>query len=58
MSQGGVYDQIGFGFHRYSTDQKWLVPHFEKMLYDQAMIAMAYTAAFHITGDKIFESTS
>ncbi len=58
MRLGGIYDQIGFGFHRYSTDRHWLVPHFEKMLYDQAMIAMAYTEAFHITGDKIFESTT
>ncbi|GIS73727.1 MAG: hypothetical protein CM1200mP10_33040 [Candidatus Neomarinimicrobiota bacterium] len=43
MRLGGIYDHIGFGFHRYSTDRHWLVPHFEKMLYDQAMIAMAYT---------------
>lgn len=46
MSNGGIYDHIGFGFHRYSTDEKWLVPHFEKMLYDQALIAMAYTEAY------------
>ena len=58
MRLGGIYDQIGFGFHRYSTDRHWLVPHFEKMLYDQAMIAMAYTEAFHITGDKVFENTT
>ena len=58
MRLGGIYDQIGFGFHRYSTDRRWLVPHFEKMLYDQAMIAMAYTEAFHITGNKIFANTS
>ncbi len=43
MRQGGIYDHIGFGFHRYSTDAEWLVPHFEKMLYDQAMLAIAYT---------------
>ncbi len=39
MRQGGIYDQLGFGFHRYSTDAQWLVPHFEKMLYDQALLA-------------------
>ena len=49
MSSGGMYDHVGFGFHRYSTDQKWHVPHFEKMLYDQALLAMAYTEAFQIT---------
>jgi len=43
MRHGGIYDQIGSGFHRYSIDEQWLVPHFEKMLYDQAMLAMAYT---------------
>tara|TARA_X000000368_G_C23023590_1_gene709154 strand:+ start:1 stop:1878 length:1878 start_codon:yes stop_codon:yes gene_type:complete len=58
MRLGGIYDQIGFGFHRYSTDKHWLVPHFEKMLYDQAMIAMAYMEAFHITGDTVFENTT
>ncbi|MFL3027507.1 MAG: thioredoxin domain-containing protein [Candidatus Neomarinimicrobiota bacterium] len=58
MRLGGIYDQIGFGFHRYSTDKYWLVPHFEKMLYDQAMIAMAYMEAFHITGDTVFENTT
>jgi len=46
---GGIYDHLGFGFHRYSTDSQWLVPHFEKMLYDQAMLAMAYTEAFQAT---------
>ncbi len=49
---GGVYDQLGFGFHRYSTDEKWLVPHFEKMLYDQALMAMVYVEAFQETGAK------
>ena len=43
MRLGGIYDHVGFGFHRYSTDAEWLVPHFEKMLYDQAMLAMTYT---------------
>ncbi len=54
MSHGGIFDHIGFGFHRYSVDSKWLVPHFEKMLYDQAMLAMAYTEAFQITGEDQF----
>ncbi len=52
MRLGGIYDQLGFGFHRYSTDEKWLVPHFEKMLYDQALIAMTYTETFQSTGAK------
>ncbi len=46
MRNGGIYDHLGFGFHRYSVDKKWLVPHFEKMLYDQAMLALAYIDAF------------
>jgi len=49
MRKGGIYDQIGFGFHRYSTDSNWLVPHFEKMLYDQAFMVMAYIEAFQAT---------
>jgi len=57
MRLGGVYDQVGFGFHRYSTDEEWLVPHFEKMLYDQAMLTMAYTEAWLATGNPIFERT-
>jgi hypothetical protein len=52
MRRGGIFDQIGFGFHRYSVDEKWLVPHFEKMLYDQALLALAYTEAFLATGDE------
>jgi uncharacterized protein YyaL (SSP411 family) len=52
MRRGGIYDQFGFGFHRYSVDEKWLVPHFEKMLYDQAMLAMAYTEAYQATGKE------
>ena len=51
MRAGGIYDQVGFGFHRYSTDERWLVPHFEKMLYDQAMLAMAYLEAYHACGE-------
>jgi uncharacterized protein YyaL (SSP411 family) len=52
MRLGGIYDQLGFGFHRYSTDTQWLVPHFEKMLYDQALMAIAYTEAFQATSAK------
>ena len=51
MRAGGLYDHLGYGFHRYSTDKQWLAPHFEKMLYDQAMHAMAYTEAFQATGN-------
>ena len=58
MRQGGIFDQIGFGFHRYSVDREWLVPHFEKMLYDQALLAMAYTDAFQATGKKKFEQAA
>ncbi|MHA2161345.1 MAG: thioredoxin domain-containing protein [Candidatus Thorarchaeota archaeon] len=49
MRHGGIFDHVGFGFHRYSTDAKWLLPHFEKMLYDQAMLALAYTEAYQAT---------
>jgi len=49
MRLGGIFDQIGLGFHRYSTDKRWLLPHFEKMLYDQAMLSMAYLEAYHLT---------
>ncbi len=51
MRLGGIFDQIGLGFHRYSTDKRWLLPHFEKMLYDQAMLSMAYLEAFQMTGN-------
>ena len=51
MRRGGVFDHLGYGFHRYSTDARWLVPHFEKMLYDQALLAMAYTELWQMTGD-------
>ena len=54
MRAGGIYDQVGFGFHRYSTDREWLVPHFEKMLYDQAMMMMAYTEAWQVTQDPLY----
>ena len=52
IAKGGICDQIGGGFHRYSTDQKWLLPHFEKMLYDQAILSRAYLEAFQATGKK------
>jgi uncharacterized protein YyaL (SSP411 family) len=58
MRCGGIYDHVGFGFHRYSTDERWLVPHFEKMLYDQALLAMAYTEAYQATGDEFFKRTA
>lgn len=57
MRQGGIYDQVGFGFHRYSTDSAWLVPHFEKMLYDQAMLTMAYTETYQATGKEEYAAT-
>ncbi len=57
MRLGGVYDQVGFGFHRYSTDPEWLVPHFEKMLYDQAMLVFASTEAWLATSNPVFERT-
>ncbi|GAB6281893.1 MAG: thioredoxin domain-containing protein [Ignavibacterium sp.] len=49
ISKGGIFDHIGFGFHRYSTDKKWLVPHFEKMLYDQALLAIAFSETYQVT---------
>jgi hypothetical protein len=52
MAKGGMYDQVGGGFHRYSVDERWFVPHFEKMLYDQAQLAVSYLEAFQITGDQ------
>ena len=55
MANGGLHDQIGHGYHRYSTDREWLVPHFEKMLYDQAMILTAMTEVFLYSGDSAFE---
>src|SRR5205085_9473954 len=51
MARGGMYDQIGGGFHRYSVDARWLVPHFEKMLYDNALLARLYTRAWQWTKD-------
>jgi len=58
MRRGGIFDQLGFGFHRYSTDRGWLVPHFEKMLYDQALLTMAYAEAFQYTGRGEYRDTA
>jgi uncharacterized protein YyaL (SSP411 family) len=54
MAEGGVYDHLGGGFHRYSVDEKWLVPHFEKMLYDNALLIRLYLEAYQVTGDLFF----
>ncbi len=54
MADGGLFDQLGGGFHRYSTDAEWLAPHFEKMLYDNALLAPVYLLAYRITGDSRF----
>ncbi|MDQ6969062.1 MAG: thioredoxin domain-containing protein [Mariprofundus sp.] len=58
MQRGGIHDQLGGGFHRYSTDADWLLPHFEKMLYDQAMLMMAYAEAFRATGNARFSHSA
>lgn len=58
MRMGGIYDHVGFGFHRYSTDKEWLVPHFEKMLYDQAMLIIIYSEAFLATKNEEFKKTA
>ncbi|MCB9463786.1 MAG: thioredoxin domain-containing protein [Candidatus Eisenbacteria bacterium] len=55
MARGGLYDHLGGGFHRYATDAKWLVPHFEKMLYDQALLVLAYAEAFQVTRSPLYE---
>src|SRR5262249_5987591 len=54
MLEGGIYDQLGGGFHRYATDDIWLVPHFEKMLYDNALLARVYLEAFQVTGNLAY----
>ncbi len=54
MARGGMYDQVGGGFHRYSVDNMWLVPHFEKMLYDNALLVRAYLEAFQVTGKELY----
>jgi uncharacterized protein YyaL (SSP411 family) len=58
MRRGGIWDHLGFGFHRYSTDGAWLVPHFEKMLYDQALLTMSYAEAFQATAEPDFRRTA
>ncbi len=54
IRMGGIFDQVGFGLHRYSVDQHWLVPHFEKMLYDQALVALAFLDGWQVSGDPFF----
>jgi uncharacterized protein YyaL (SSP411 family) len=58
MSAGGLHDQVGGGFHRYSTDTRWLVPHFEKMLYDNALLATDYLAGYQVTGRSEFAAVA
>lgn len=58
LRRGGIYDHIGYGFSRYSTDELYLVPHFEKMLYDNAMLLMAYTEAYQVTKDEQYKNTA
>lgn len=58
MRHGGIFDQVGFGLHRYSTDIRWRVPHFEKMLYDQALAVMAYVEAYEFTRDPFYRRTA
>jgi len=58
MRSGGIYDHIGYGIHRYSTDKKWLVPHFEKMLYDQALVALAYIELYQATKNTEYSKTA
>src|SRR5262249_24640396 len=54
MALGGIYDQLGGGFHRYSTDARWLAPHFEKMLYDNALLVVAYLEGYQATARPLF----
>jgi uncharacterized protein YyaL (SSP411 family) len=54
IARGGIYDHLGGGFHRYSTDERWLVPHFEKMLYDNGLLTAAYVEAYQATGDPLY----
>lgn len=58
MARGGIFDHVGFGFARYATDSEWLVPHFEKMLYDNALLLIAYTACYQVTGDAFYKDVS
>ncbi len=56
MASGGIYDHVGGGFHRYATDREWIVPHFEKMLYDNALLAIAYTEAYQLTRKESYRT--
>ena len=58
MYKGGIFDHVGFGFYRYSVDEKWMIPHFEKMLYDNALLGIAYTKAYEITKKSLYEDVS
>ncbi len=58
MRLGGIWDHVGFGFHRYATDAQWLLPHFEKMLYDQALIAQTYLETYQVTQDPFYAQTA
>jgi uncharacterized protein YyaL (SSP411 family) len=58
MRKGGIWDHLGLGFHRYSVDERWLAPHFEKMLYDQALLAIAYLEAYQATGKELYAQTA
>lgn len=58
MYRGGIYDHVGYGFSRYSTDARWLVPHFEKMLYDNAMLALTYTEAYQYTKQELYKTVA
>lgn len=58
MRRGGIYDQVGFGFHRYATDAEWRLPHFEKMLYNQALLLILYSEAYQITGKALYAQTA
>ena len=58
MASGGIYDQIGGGFSRYAVDERWLIPHFEKMLYDNALLARAYLHGWQVTGDPLFRTVA
>jgi len=58
MRRGGIYDHVGFGFHRYTVDRQWIIPHFEKMLYDQTLLVIAYTEAYQATGKIRYKETA
>lgn len=58
MMMGGIFDHVGYGFHRYSTDREWKLPHFEKMLYDQALLILAYTEAYRVFGEEKYKDVA